>query len=211
MARPLRILLFDDSDPLRMALTLLIGGIPGFVVVGNFANAVNAVEKIQELTPDVVLMDIDMPGISGIEAVAQIRLAELTVPVLMLTVFDDDERVFTALRSGANGYLLKHTPPMRLLEAIQEVHEGGAPMTPAIARRVIQWLSQPPILTTNELTALTEREAQVLELLASGLAHRDIGERCDITVETVRSHLKRIYEKLHVHSATEAVARYYRR
>lgn len=208
---PLRVLLFDDSDPLRMALSLLIGGTPGFVVVGDFANALNAVEQIRETQPDVVLMDIDMPGLSGVEAVAQIRQAGLAVPVLILTVFDDDERVFTALRTGASGYLLKHTPPAQLLDAIREVHEGGAPMTPAIARRVIQWLLQPPTLITNTLTTLTDREHQVLELLANGLSHRDIGEQCGIGVETVRTHLKRIYEKLHVHSATEAVARYYRR
>ncbi|TAE31301.1 MAG: DNA-binding response regulator [Cytophagales bacterium] len=207
----LRVLLFDDSDSLRMALSLLIGGTPGFEVVGDFPHAQNAVEYIRALAPDVVLMDIDMPGITGVEAVGQIRKAGLSVPVLILTVFDDDERVFTALRTGASGYLLKHTPPAQLLDAIRDVHEGGAPMTPAIARRVIQWLSQPPTLAANNLATLTERERQVLELLANGLSHRDIGERCGIGVETVRTHLKRIYEKLHVHSATEAVARFYRR
>jgi len=206
---PLRILLFDDSDPLRLALSLLIGGTPGFAVVGNFARALDAVAHIQAHTPDVVLMDIDMPGLSGIEAVAQIRQAGLAVPVLMLTVFDDDERVFTALRAGANGYLLKHTHPARLLDAIREVHEGGAPMTPAIARRVLGWLAAPMSQPQPELATLTDREREMLEHLASGMAYREIATVCGITVETVHSHLKRVYEKLHVRSATEAVARFY--
>lgn len=208
---PLRLLIFDDSEPLRQALVLLIGGTPGFAVVGNYANALTAVAEIREAQPDVVLMDIDMPGVSGVEAVAQIRQAGLTVPVLILTVFDDDERVFTALRTGASGYLLKHTPPARLLDAIREVHEGGAPMTPSVARRAIQWLASPPVYVSSELTMLTSREQDVLERLANGLSHTEIAAACGIGVETVRSHLKHIYEKLHVHSATEAVARYYQR
>ncbi len=205
----LKILIFDDDDPIRMALALLIGGTPGFTVLAQYANAENVVEAVRETQPDVVLMDIDMPGVSGIEAVAQLRRAGLTVPVIMLTVFDDDERVFTALRAGANGYLLKHTHPARLLDAIREVHEGGAPMTPAIARRVIGWLATPPAVAQPLLATLTSREREVLEHLASGKTYREIANVCSITVETVHSHLKRVYEKLHVQSATEAVARFY--
>lgn len=206
---PLRILIFDDDDAIRMALALLIGGTPGFVVLAQYPNAEGATGSIREHQPDVVLMDIDMPVVSGIEAVAQLRRDGLTTPVIMLTVFDDDERVFTALRAGANGYLLKHTHPARLLDSIREVHEGGAPMTPAIARRVIGWLTTPPPTANPDLQTLTEREREVLEHLASGKNYREIGETCRITVETVHSHLKRVYEKLHVRSATEAVARFY--
>ena len=206
---PLRILLFDDSDPLRLALALLIGGTPGFIVVAHYPNVENVVAAVREHQPDVVLMDIDMPVVSGIEAVAQLRRDGLTTPVIMLTVFDDDDRVFTALRAGANGYLLKHTPPARLLEAIREVHDGGAPMTPAIARRVLGWLAAPPSQPQPELAMLTDREREMLEHLASGMAYREIATVCGITVETVHSHLKRVYKKLHVQSATEAVARFY--
>jgi len=210
MPDQLRILIYDDNEPFRQALALIIGGTVGFMVLGHYPNSQQAVQQVAEHHPDVILMDIDMPGESGIETLSKLRQAGVSVPVLMLTVFDDDERVFTALRTGASGYLLKHTPPVRLLESIREVHEGGAPMTPAIARRTIQWLAQPPVFSDHNQQVLTNREQDILEKLASGLSNREIAGSCEISVETVRTHLKRIYEKLHVHSATEAVAYYYR-
>lgn len=207
---PLRILIIDDNEPFRQALALIIGGTPGYVVAGHSESAQGIVDQVIAGKPDVILMDIHMPGGNGIEAVQAMRQAGLTTPVLMLTVFDDDERVFTALRAGACGYLLKNTQPVRILDAIREVHEGGAPMTPAIARRTIQWLSQPPAIEKASHGVLTGREQDILEKLAGGMSNREIAVSCTISVETVRSHLKRIYEKLHVHSATEAVAYYYR-
>lgn len=210
MAETLQILIYDDNEPFRQALALIVGGTPGYTVVGHFPDIQNVVEQVTTTRPDVILMDIHMPGGSGIDALSQLRRAGQTTPVVMLTVFDDDERVFTALRLGASGYLLKNTSPIRILDSLREVYEGGAPMTPAIARRTIQWLSQPPTLEKEDKPILTSREQDVLEKLAGGLSNREIASSCAISVETVRSHLKRIYEKLHVHSATEAVAYFYR-
>ncbi|MEZ0484910.1 response regulator [Fibrella aquatica] len=201
-----RTVIFEDNQPLREALSFLIDATDGFDLLGSFGDCLSAEKQVSTLQPDVVLMDIDLPGRSGIDAVRSLRERYSHVDVLMLTVFDDDERVFEAIRAGATGYLLKKTPPVRLLEAIQEVYDGGAPMSPAIARRVMGALQIRP---NPHLADLTPRESEVLALLAKGNSYKMVAAQLGITVETTRTHIKRIYEKLHVHSVTEALAKYH--
>ncbi|GAB3929356.1 response regulator [Larkinella terrae] len=204
----IRVLIYEDNVTLREALSFLIEATPSFVLAGAFGDTMLVEKQVGELTPDVVLMDIEMPGQDGIQAVLKIRRQFAPVDVLMLTVFDDDERVFQALSAGATGYLLKKTAPARIMEAISEVYNGGAPMSPAIARRVLLSLRQPAI--SEEMAQLTNRETEVLSLLAGGLSYKLVAVEAGISIETVRTHVKRIYEKLHVHSVTEAIARYRR-
>ena len=204
----IRVLIYEDNVTLRGALDVLIGGTEGFTVVGAFGDTLDVENQAELLCPDVILMDINMPGQSGIQAVQKLQNRFATIEVLMLTVFDDDESVFDALRGGATGYLLKKTPPAEILTAIQQVYEGGSPMSPAIARRVL--LSLQPEKETPEMARLTLRERQILDLLAQGLSYKLVANEAGISLETVRTHIKRIYEKLHAHSVTEALSRYRR-
>lgn len=206
----IRVLLYEDNQILREALSFMVAGTEGFVLAGAFGDCQDAVSQVRKLQPDVVLMDIDLPGCSGIDALTAIKQRYAHVDVLMLTVFDDDDRVFESIKSGAAGYLLKKTPPTRIMEAIREVYEGGAPMSPAIARRVLQQLHRRPG-PENRLNQLSEREMQVLNLLAQGKSYKMVAADCGIGIETVRTHIKRIYEKLQVHSVTEAVAKFWKR
>lgn len=204
---PIRVLIFEDNTPLREALALLVGEADGCVLVGAYSDCLQANGLAYQLQPDVILMDIDLPGRDGIQAVFSLHREFPTIDVLMLTVFDDDDRVFRALCAGASGYLLKQTPPEQLIEAIQSVYAGGAPMSPSIARKVIQTFPGRS-LQTDELDQLTSRESQVLHYLAQGLSYKLVAVELGIGIETVRTHIKRIYEKLHVHSVVEAVAKY---
>ena len=176
-----------------------------FTLAGSFSHCLDVIENIQDTKPDVVIMDIDMPGMNGIEGVTQIHKNFPTLQILMLTVFDDDEKVFAAIRAGAGGYMLKNTEPANLLHAISEVYNGGAPMTPNIARKVLQ---QFQTLLPGEKAEynLSLREKEVLRLLVDGLSYKMIAGKLNITYDTVRAHMKKIYEKLHVASMTEAVA-----
>ena len=207
----IRVLLYEDNTDLRGALAALIGGTPGYELCGAFAECTRVVSQVEVLQPQVVLMDIEMPGISGIEGVRLLKKAHPHVEALLLTVFDDDDRVFAAVRAGANGYLLKQTPPAGILDALREVTEGGAPMSPVIARKVLQVF--PGRITQNDadLDRLSEREMAVLRSLAKGFSYKMAAAELGITLETVRTYVKRIYEKLHVHSATEAVAKLHKR
>ncbi len=200
----IRVSLFDDSASIRESLGELLSYTKGITLAGVHANAQRAVEAVVEERPQIVLMDIDMPGVSGIEAVALIRAAAPDTLVIMLTVFEDAERVYASLEAGAMGYLLKSTPPAALIAAIREVHEGGAPMTPSIARKVLQHLHAPAPSTA--LHGLNPREQEVLQCLVDGLSYKMVADRLGISINTVRSHIKHIYEKLHVRSNTEAVA-----
>ncbi|TAE23645.1 MAG: DNA-binding response regulator [Cytophagales bacterium] len=203
----IRILLFEDNEPLREALSVMVSDTDGFKLVGAFGDCLRANDQVFQLQPDVVLMDIDLPGRDGIQAVTSLHREFPNVEVLMLTVFDDDDRVFRALCAGASGYLLKQTPPDQIIRAIQDVYAGGAPMSPSIARKVIATF--PARATqTADLDQLTSREAQVLHYLTQGLSYKLVAAELGISIETVRTHIKRIYEKLHVHSVTEAVAKY---
>ncbi|MBC3788322.1 response regulator [Spirosoma utsteinense] len=198
--------IYEDNDELRSLLQLLIGGAEGFSVVGAYGNGQQVEEQVRRDHPDVVLMDIDMPGRDGIECVRLLKEANVDIRVLMHTVFDDDDRLFNCLSNGANGYLLKKDTSVRLLSALSEVAEGGGPMSPGIARRVLKTFMQAPP-SKRETYGITDRERQILQLLTQGYTYRMIGLRCTISVETVRRHLKNIYQKLHVQCGTEAVAK----
>lgn len=202
----IRVIVFDDNQTIRESIELLINGAGGMTCVGSFANALHVEDVIHTTTPDVVLMDIDMPGRSGIEAVALIRKRFPDLQVIMVTVFDDDDKVFPALRSGANGYLLKNIRPEKIIGAIRDVLDGGAAFTPSIAKRVLQHFQNHRSQPTNTYD-LTDREKEVLHYLIEGNNCRQIAKELFISYQTVRSHLKNIYRKMHVTSMSEAVSK----
>lgn len=202
----IKVALYDDNTALRCSLSKLFANSPAFELQGAYANATQVIENCHFQKPDVILMDIDMPGISGIDAVALVRLKYPEIKILMLTVFDDNHRVFQSICNGANGYMLKQTNPMEILEAVKETHEGGAPMSPVIAFKVLHMVrTQAPL--QKEKIDLSPREREVLTLLTKGFSYKMIADEADISIDTVRFYIKKIYEKLHVHSMTEAVSK----
>ena len=202
----IKVVIFDDNDSLRDSVAMLLQNTPDFTLAGAFAHCLDVIENIKASQPDVVIMDIDMPGMNGIEAVKLIRKNFPTVQILMLTVFDDDEKVFAAIKAGAAGYILKNAEPNNLLHAISEVYNGGAPMTPNIAKKVLNQF-QAFLPEEEKDYHLSTREKEVLALLVDGLSYKMIAGKLNITYDTVRAHMKKIYEKLHVASMTEAVAK----
>lgn len=203
----------EDDPEVRANLAKMIDGSPGFQSAGTYADGAAALKGMAAQRPDVVLMDINMPGMRGPECVERLKRLFPALPVLMLTVYDDSEQIFHSLKAGATGYLLKRTPKDKLLEAIREITSGGAPMSRQIARRVVQFfqeVDQLPQTTQRapEMASLTEREGQVLALLAKGYLYKEIGDQLNVSFETVRTYVRSIYEKLHVHSRTEAVLKY---
>jgi len=205
----IKVAIVDDDEGIRSSLSLLIKRAPGFKLLGQYANGETAVKEIPQLLPDVVLMDINLPGMKGYECVRQLKAAHPTVQFLILTVYEDSESLFNSLRAGASGYLLKRTAEARLLEAIRDVYDGGSPMTPQLARRVVQFFSRPAD-ESPPLARLTPAEREFLDLLANGYAYKEIADRKKISIDTVRSYVRTVYEKLHVHSRTEAVVKYLR-
>jgi DNA-binding NarL/FixJ family response regulator len=204
----IRVTIFDDNKKLLDSLSVLIDGSPGFQLVKAYIDCSDLQNKIKESQPDVILMDIEMPGINGIEAVKIVKLNFPTINVLMQTAFEDDENVFAAICAGASGYILKNTPPVKILESIVDVYQGGSPMSPSVARKVLGFLQQPKQEKhIEENYNLTGREKEILTFLVKGMSYKMIAENCNISYETVRSHMKNIYEKLHVASMTEAVAK----
>ncbi|MEL6987309.1 MAG: response regulator transcription factor [Bacteroidota bacterium] len=201
----IKIIIVDDKLSIRESLSMLLEGVPDIEVIGMFENALHVNDSIKSLCPDLVLMDIDMPGINGIQAVANVRKAGNPIPIIMLTVFEDEERIFEAIRSGANGYLLKNINPQQIISAIRDVNKGGASFTPSVAKKVLNYF-QSPIVKPKDYK-LTNRERQVLAALVNGKAYKEIAEELHIGYETVRSHMKKIYAKIHVNSLTEAVAK----
>ncbi len=200
------VIIFDDNDSLRDSITMLLQDTSDFTLAGSYAHCLDVIENIKDTKPDVVIMDIDMPGVSGIEGVKLIRKNFSTIQILMLTVFDQDEKVFAAIKAGAGGYILKNAEPKNLVAAISEVYNGGAPMTPGIAKKVLHQFQT--ILPEEEKDYhLSMREKEVLGLLVDGLSYKMIAGKLNITYDTVRAHMKKIYEKLHVHFATEAVSK----
>lgn len=196
------ILIFEDNFSLRQSLRLLLEAEPAFVVAGDFPNAANAVMIAHEHQPDVVIMDIDMPGSDGIEGIKAIKSAKPDTQIIMHTVFEDTEKLFECLCAGANGYLLKKHSPLHIIEAIYDVQQGGAPMSPEIARKVLQSFHR------NSCSYdLTPREKEVLQWLVKGYSYKMIAAACQISLETVKSYLKNIYAKLQVNCGTEAVAK----
>jgi len=203
----IRVAIFEDNRSLREGLAAMIGGTSEFECVGAFPNCNNLLKNISQSKPDVVLMDIEMPGISGIEAVAIIKEEYPEMKVLMETIFDDDEKIFNSICAGAEGYILKHTSPAEIMEAIKEIHEGGSPMTPSIANRVLKMVRTKPEIGNKESFDLTDREKEILTCLVKGMSYKMVADACFISIETVNVHVKNIYRKLQVHSKSEAVVK----
>ncbi len=203
----IKIIVYEDNPDLRDSLAVLLGGSIGFELVGAFVNCEQVANHVIDLKPDVVLMDIDMPVANGLKGLKIIKKLAPQVNVVMFTVFEDNENIFEAICSGAVGYLLKRTPPVKLLEAIHDAHNGGAPMTSSIARKVLQMLPTQQKVSESNDYKLTEREGEILNLLVKGNSYKMIADKSGISIDTVRSHIKKIYDKLHVHSQTEAVAK----
>jgi DNA-binding NarL/FixJ family response regulator len=209
-AMPIKVSIVDDDEGIRSSLVTLIRRAPTLRLLGDYADAETALRELPRKTPDVVLMDINLPGMNGVECVRQLKATLPKLQVLMLTVYEDSDSLFKSFRAGASGYLLKRTASARLLEAIQDVHEGGSPMTPQLARRVVQFFSKPEA-EDSPFSKLTPGEREFLDQLANGYTYKEIADRMKITIDTVRSYVRTVYEKLHVHSRTEAVVKYLRR
>jgi DNA-binding NarL/FixJ family response regulator len=198
----------EDNAALGAGLRKIVESAEDFRCLGVWTSAEEALKKIDAFRPQVVLMDINLPGMSGIEATARIKQHLPDIQVIMVTVYRDHDQIFAALKAGASGYLLKRSTPEEVRQAIRDVRSGGAPMSAEIARRVVEAFHQPAKTTGQEAVKLSKRETEILELLTKGLANKEIADRLDISVETVRVHLRRVYEKLHVHSRTEAAMKF---
>ncbi len=206
---PIKVAIVDDDEGIRAGLAALIRRATALRLVGDYADGESALKEIPRQLPDVVLMDVNLPGMKGYECVRQLKAALPAVQFLMLTVYEDSDSLFNSLKAGASGYLLKRTASARLLEAIRDVHTGGAPMTPQLARRVVQFFSSQST-NESEMSRLTTGEREFLNQLAKGYAYKEIADRMSISIDTVRSYVRTVYEKLHVHSRTEAVVKFLR-
>lgn len=202
----IKVAVFDDNKPRRELLQLLLSTTEGMECTGAFEDCRDVLKNILQNVPDVVLMDIDMPHVNGIEGLQLIKKQIPQVKVLMQTVFEQDEKIFDAICAGADGYILKKTPPAKLIDAITEVVSGGAPMTPTVAKQVLQLFNSKNKKASVDFN-LSSRELEILSLLVQGLSYKMIAEKCNISYATVNSHISHIYEKLHVKSGTEAVAK----
>jgi len=204
----------EDNEQLRGTLAKVIARAEGFRCASDYGSAEDALAGLPKVKPDVVLMDINLPGMNGVECVRQLKTLLPQTQVMMLTVYEDTENIFAALAAGANGYMLKRTPAKELIEAIHDVQRGGSPMTAHIARKVVSSFQRPAASApagAGEMSELSEREQQVLDLLAQGLIYKEIAEKLAISYETVHTYIRRIYEKLQVRTRTEAVAKFLRR
>lgn len=197
----------EDDPQVRGSLAKLIDSAPGFRCVSRHGSAENALEEIPKIKPDVTLMDINLPGINGVECVRRLKPQLPGTQIIMLTVYQNTEHIFNALAAGATGYMLKQTPPAELLMAIKEVNAGGSPMSSHIARKIVQSFQRSPSAAA-EAESLSPREAEVLDLLAKGFLYKEIAEQMKVSYATVHTHIRHIYEKLHVRSRTEAVAKH---
>ena len=203
----IKVAIFEDNKVLRESLQKLVNSRDDMVCTGAFSDANKLTRDMQSANPDVVLMDINMPGVSGIEAVLLIKEKFPATQILMQTVFEENDKIFAALCAGASGYMLKKTSPQKMIEAIHETYEGGAPMTPSVAMKVLQMFRGQSASAKNEFIVLSEREKEILGWLVKGKSYNAIGEACFVSIDTVKTHVKHIYEKLHVHSKSEAVAK----
>lgn len=203
----IRVAIFEDNNTLRESLEQLINNSEDMVCTGAFPDADKLVYRIQQAGPDVVLMDINMPGISGIEAVKIIKEKFPHIHILMLTVFDHNDKIFASVCAGASGYLLKKTTPQKISEAIRETYAGGAPMSPSVSSKVLRMFRVQNKNEKNEFIDLSDREREILSLLVKGNSYKAVATACFISIDTVSTHVRHIYEKLHVHSKSEAVAK----
>ncbi|MHB1308080.1 MAG: response regulator [Limisphaerales bacterium] len=207
--KPITVSIVEDNDQLRGTLARVLGRAEGFEFVSQYASAEAALEGLPKDRPEVVLMDINLPGMNGVECVRRLKPILATTQMVMLTVYEDTENIFNALAAGATGYMLKRTPRAELLAAVKVVRQGGSPMTAHIARKVVQSFQQAtaaPAPTSN----LSQREQEVLDFLSHGLLYKEIAEKLGISYETVHTYIRRIYEKLQVRTRTEAVAKFLR-
>jgi DNA-binding NarL/FixJ family response regulator len=206
-----RIAIFDDNKNIRDSIGMLLQTDSNLEVVGSFSHVLDCVDDVKACRPDIVLMDIEMPGMSGIEAVSLLKQAMPAVEILMQTVFEDDERVFDSICAGASGYILKNQLNTKLISFVNELRQGGSPMSPSIARKVLSKMQQVPDAVRSSTSSnnyqLTSREKEVLACIVNGLSHKMIADELNISYETVRSHVKNIYGKLHVVSISQAVSK----
>ena len=209
-AEAIRIAIVEDNRRVREGLVVLINKTPGFRAVGAFSSMEEALDKIDSAPPDVVLLDIGLPGMSGVEGARRLSTRHPELPLLILTVHSDDDHVFEAICAGACGYLLKDTPPERLIGAIREASGGGSPISPEIARRVLVMFQHYAPVKAAPTTDLTPREVQLLRLLADGHSYKTAAVQLQVSQDTVRFHVRHIYEKLHVHSKSQAVLKAFR-
>ena len=207
---PISVCIVEDDLPLRSIYAEWIDKAEGFKLVSQYENGQEACEAIPQDIPDVALMDINLPGMNGVECVRKLKPQLPKVQFVMITVYEDSDRIFKALEAGATGYLLKQTPREELLASLRDVHGGGSPMSSGIARKVVQCFRKSPLSASpeNELSQLSKREEEVLVLLAQGYLYKEISAELDLSRHTVDTYLRRIYEKLHVHSRAQATARY---
>jgi DNA-binding NarL/FixJ family response regulator len=209
---PISVSIVEDSEQLRDTLSKLLNRAEGFRCISQYADAESALAGLPNDKPDAVLMDINLPGMNGVECVRKLKQAIPTIQVIMLTAYEDTENIFNALAAGASGYLLKRTPRPELLAALREVHRGGSPMTTHIARLVVQSFQKPQAAPGPTAEAnLSTREQEVLDCLSQGFLYKEIAEKLGISYETVHTYIRRIYEKLQVRTRTEAVAKFLRR
>ncbi len=202
------VVIVEDRDMIRSGLEMLIDGTDGYQCVGAYRDCESMLESVVELDPDIILMDIDLPGISGIEGIKRVKKICPECIMLVLTVYEENEMIFEALCAGASGYLVKKTPPARLLEAIRDAYNGGAPMSSNIARKVVNFFQySKPVIPDKSNDIFTTREREVLQRLVEGDSSKAIADALGVSVETVRFHFRNIYKKLHVHSKSEAVAK----
>lgn len=214
MSKFIKVAIVEDNYNIRSNLAELINDDPNLKLVGAFEDGLAAVAGIPQIMPDVVIMDIELPGMDGVECVRTLKAQVPSVNFLMLTVYEDSDRLFESIKAGAGGYLLKRTTSARLMQAIQEIHTGGSPMTPQLARQVVEYISAQSKISKNsgsDLASLSPTQKTTLEELAQGYSYKEIADHLVISVDGVRNHIRKIYEKLHVHSRTEAVIKYLKR
>ncbi len=203
----IKVALCEDNEAFRESLLQFVDDTPGYAVTASMGSAETILDVIEQDPPDIILMDVDMPGINGIRATALIKERFPEVNVLILTVYEDDQKIFDAILAGATGYLLKKTPPARILEAIAEVQQGGASMSASIVKKVISFFNQKEVATASNEYTLSQRELSILKCLVNGDSYKMIADHCSISIGTVRSHINNIYKKLHINSKSEAVAK----
>ncbi len=199
------LVIYEDNPRLRESLELLLGTDTGFSIAGAFSDCTMVIAQMEALMPELVIMDIDMPGMSGIEGVRRIKTGFPDIKVVMYTVFDDDNRIFECICNGADGYLLKNISPLKLIQSLEDLASGGVPMSPFVAQKVFQYFRSAK--EVSESFNLTSRETEMLELLVRGNSYKMIADKASISIDTVKKHLQNIYHKLHVNCGTEAVAK----